>query len=166
MQLQTYNYWEAIVVDNHSTDNTEEVIAFFADERIRHLKVHNNGIIAISRNKGIEAANGSFIAFLDADDWWSSAKLEKSLQLLETNQMDLVYHDLWFVRNLQKPEEEKLKMRVFKESFFLNLLQKGNTVINSSVVVRKVFLFVLECWMKIRIFLHQKTKIYEVVLLL
>ena len=53
---QTYTNWEAIVIDNHSTDKTDEVMASFADPRIIYLKIHNNGVIAESRNVGIRAA--------------------------------------------------------------------------------------------------------------
>ena len=65
---QTYTNWEAIVIDNHSTDNTDEVMASFADSRITLLKIHNNGVIAASRNIGIRAANSEWITFLDSDD--------------------------------------------------------------------------------------------------
>jgi glycosyltransferase involved in cell wall biosynthesis len=65
---QTYKNWEAIVIDNHSTDNTAELIASFADQRITYLKIHNNGVIAASRNAGIRAAKGEWLAFLDSDD--------------------------------------------------------------------------------------------------
>ena len=44
---QTYVNWEAIVIDNHSTDNTDEVMASFANTRITYLKIHNNGVIAL-----------------------------------------------------------------------------------------------------------------------
>lgn len=43
---QTYTRWEVIVVDNHSTENTNEVMRKFTDSRITFLKIHNNGVIA------------------------------------------------------------------------------------------------------------------------
>ena len=78
---QTYSNWEAIVIDNHSKDNTDEVVAKFKDSRIILYKIKNNGIIAKSRNLGIEHANGKWIAFLDADDWWYPDKLKTCLNL-------------------------------------------------------------------------------------
>ncbi|SVC19016.1 uncharacterized protein METZ01_LOCUS271870, partial [marine metagenome] len=95
---QSYTNWEAIVVDNHSQDNTDEVIYNFGDSRIKLLKIHNKGIIAASRNLGIKAACGDWIAFLDSDDWWSPIKLERSLQFLNSG-ADIVYHDLFIVKN-------------------------------------------------------------------
>ncbi len=76
---QTFTNWEAIVIDNHSTDNTDEVMESFSDPRISYLKIHNNGIIAASRNAGIRVAKGEWIAFLDSDDWWTQDKIMKCL---------------------------------------------------------------------------------------
>ena len=60
---QTYINWEAIIIDNHSTDNTDQLVASFSDSRIIYLKIHNNGVIASSRNAGIREAKGEWIAF-------------------------------------------------------------------------------------------------------
>ncbi len=67
---QTYKNWEVIIIDNHSQDNTDEIVEAFKDPRITLLKIHNNGVIAASRNMGIRAAKGEWIAFLDSDDHW------------------------------------------------------------------------------------------------
>jgi glycosyltransferase involved in cell wall biosynthesis len=50
---QTHQNLEIIVIDNHSKDNTDEVVYMFSDPRIHLLKIHNNGVIAVSRNFGI-----------------------------------------------------------------------------------------------------------------
>ena len=47
---QTYTNWEAIVIDNHSTDDTDAVVRSFKDSRISLLKIHNDGVIAASRS--------------------------------------------------------------------------------------------------------------------
>jgi glycosyltransferase involved in cell wall biosynthesis len=90
---QTYTNWEAIVIDNHSTDNTDQVMSNFKDPRIKYLKINNDGVIAKSRNKGIEIAKGKWVAFLDSDDWWTSDKLKVCLSFANDN-VDLIYHDL------------------------------------------------------------------------
>jgi glycosyltransferase involved in cell wall biosynthesis len=53
VRAQTYGNWEALVVDNHSTDDTDQLISGFNDPRIRAFKIHNDGVIAASRNVGI-----------------------------------------------------------------------------------------------------------------
>ena len=51
---QSFKNWELIIIDNCSNDNTQETIKNFNDQRITSFKINNNGIIAASRNKGIE----------------------------------------------------------------------------------------------------------------
>lgn len=87
---QTVNDWEAIVVDNYSEDNTEEVVTAFHDERIRYVKNHNYGVIAVSRNKALDIATGKWVAFLDSDDCWLPNKLESMKPYMQD--YDLVYH--------------------------------------------------------------------------
>lgn len=65
---QTYNDWELILVDDGSTDNTEQAIQkYLSDDRIRYIKKHNSGQ-ASSLNIGVGYAKGDFIVFLDSDD--------------------------------------------------------------------------------------------------
>ena len=63
------------MVDNHSPDQTDQIVQEFSDPRIKLLKIHNNGVIAASRNMSIREAKGEWIAYVDSDDWWTSNKL-------------------------------------------------------------------------------------------
>tara|TARA_B100000401_G_C52802808_1_gene719466 strand:- start:1349 stop:2251 length:903 start_codon:yes stop_codon:yes gene_type:complete len=137
---QTYENWEVIVIDNHSTDNTFEVVANFKNNRIKYLKVHNKGIIAISRNIGIKSANGEWIAFLDSDDWWTRDKLEICIQSIN-EKVDFIYHDLEIIANNSRIfSRKKIKSRKLKKPVLIDLLTEGNAIGNSSVLVRKKFL--------------------------
>jgi glycosyltransferase involved in cell wall biosynthesis len=71
VMAQTFIDWELIVVDDASTDNTEEIVSSFVqkEERIRYLKNKTNQERCVSRNRGIEAAAGKYICFLDSDDY-------------------------------------------------------------------------------------------------
>ena len=134
---QTYTNWEAIAIDNHSTDNTDEVMGSFTDPRITYLKIHNNGVIAASRNMGIRAAKGEWIAFLDSDDWWTVTKLQVCFERINDN-VDLIYHDLEIVRD--PPvffRKEIIKTWQVRKPVLMDLLVNGNALSNSSVVVRK-----------------------------
>ena len=73
---QTFADFELIIVDDASTDNTQEVVESFSDPRIRYIKHEQNKGGGAARNTGIEAARGEFIAFLDSDDEWIPQKLE------------------------------------------------------------------------------------------
>ena len=137
---QTYKNWEAIVIDNHSTDNFDEVMNNFPDPRITFFKIHNNGIIAASRNAAILVAKGDWICFLDADDWWKVSKLQVCFDSIN-DKVDLIYHDLEIVTDKHRPFSRKIiKSRQVKTPVLIDLLIKGNTIANSSVVVRKSLL--------------------------
>lgn len=77
---QTYAPLEVIVVDDGSSDNTREVVAGFGS-RVACLYQENAGPAA-ARNRGLAAARGEFIAFLDADDLWHAEKLQRQSALL------------------------------------------------------------------------------------
>ncbi len=134
---QTYPVWEVLIVDNHSNDNTDNLIGGLDEPRIKLLKIHNDGIIAASRNKGVRYASGEYIAFLDSDDWWLPTKLEQSLKCLEQG-ADVVYHDLFLAKKVnQKYFWTKIKSRNLISPVFNDLIINGNTLSNSSVVIRR-----------------------------
>ena len=137
---QTYKNWEAIVIDNHSTDDTSKVIDRYKDPRIKYLEISNYGVIAKSRNAGILAAKGEWIAFLDSDDWWASDKLRTCAEYFN-NEVDLIYHDLEIIRSKHQFFKRKLvKTRKLKKSILIDLLVNGNAISNSSVIVKKKML--------------------------
>ena len=89
---QTYSNWELIVVDDCSTDNTDELVAsFLTDNRIRYLMNDKNCGAAASRNKALREAKGKWIAFLDSDDLWMPDKLEKQIEFMEKNDYHFSY---------------------------------------------------------------------------
>ena len=99
---QTYGNWELIIVDDCSTDNTDEVVAeFLSDERIRYLKNEKNSGAAISRNYALREAKGKWIAFLDSDDLWLPEKLEKQLAFMVENGYKFSYTDYMICLNGQ-----------------------------------------------------------------
>lgn len=79
---QTYQNLEIIIVDDASKDNTEEVVKAIEDERIRYVPNAKNHGASITRNNGVEAAKGEYVAFLDSDDVWLPDKIELQLPLL------------------------------------------------------------------------------------
>lgn len=83
---QSYPYWELIIVDDCSTDNTDEIIKpYLTDSRIRYLKNEKNSGAAVSRNYALREAKGKWIAFLDSDDLWQPEKLEKQIEFMISN---------------------------------------------------------------------------------
>lgn len=92
---QSYVNWEHILVDDCSTDNSEAIIKVFQekDSRIKYHRLETNSGAGIARNKAIELAQGSFIAFLDSDDQWYPEKLEKQLGFMQKNEYHFTFTD-------------------------------------------------------------------------
>ncbi|OQX54719.1 MAG: hypothetical protein B5M53_05570 [Candidatus Cloacimonas sp. 4484_209] len=105
---QTYQDFEIIIVDDGSTDDTEEVVKSFKNERIRYIRQEKNEGAAAARNTGIKMAKGEYIAFQDSDDEWLPEKLEKQMKILENASPDLgvVYTSAWKVWDGKKIYEK------------------------------------------------------------
>ena len=91
---QTYRNFELIVVDDGSTDSTQEMMEGYAeDPRVRYFYQPNQGQ-SVARNWGLEEARGEYICFLDSDNAWFPDKLEKSLNAFRENpDVDVIYGD-------------------------------------------------------------------------
>ena len=89
---QTYTFWEMIIVDDGSKDNSAEIIETYCkkDSRIRLIKQANGGS-ANARNHGIREADGQYIVLLDADDLWYKDFLTEQIQFMKTKKASLVY---------------------------------------------------------------------------
>jgi glycosyltransferase involved in cell wall biosynthesis len=92
---QTYTNWEIIVIDDGSQDETHRVLQPYFD-RIRYIFQENQGVAA-ARNLACQLAQGEFLAFLDADDYFLPSKLEKQLACFEVDPaLDMVQTG-WFI---------------------------------------------------------------------
>jgi len=87
---QTYQEIELIIVDDGSSDNTEEVVKSLNDNRVRYVRQENQGA-CVARNTGISCSRGEYIAFQDSDDAWHADKLEKQLATLEKYHADVCF---------------------------------------------------------------------------
>ena len=134
---QTFTDFELIVVDNESTDNTEEVIKSYTDHRIRYFKNQNSGVVAVNRNYGINKARGEYIAFCDDDDLWMPEKLERQIEELEKDlEIGLVCtNGIKFDENGQFGEMMQTELN--DSGFTFESLIWGNRIACSSVLVRK-----------------------------
>ncbi len=145
---QTYSDFEIIVVDDGSTDDTEQVVRQFLDNpRIRYIRQENAGQ-ANAKNTGIKNSSGTFIAFLDADDRWCPEKLEKQMSCFVNREVGVVYcrakyldeEDKEFFYTTVSPYLQPRRGKVTTWLFLDNFVQF------SSSVVRK------ECFEKFGVF--------------
>ncbi|MFL5236009.1 MAG: glycosyltransferase family 2 protein [Rhizomicrobium sp.] len=93
VQAQTFANWELLIADDCSTDQTAAVIEQHAtrDPRIKLIRQPRNGGPALARQAAIAQANGRFLAFLDSDDLWLPAKLERQIAFAQKNRAALSF---------------------------------------------------------------------------
>ncbi len=104
---QTYQNWELIIVDDCSTDNTDDIVGSFKDNRIKYFKNDINSGAALTRNRALREARGEWIAFLDSDDLWVPTKLEKMIAFAKDNNYSFIYH------GYEKIDEESKPLSVY-----------------------------------------------------
>ena len=131
---QTFQNWEAIIVNNFSTDDTINIVESFGEKRFRLINFRNDGVIAASRNEGIRLSNGSVIAFLDSDDLWYPNKLEHCMPAFDAH-ADVVCHgEYWVSDGMQ---QRQILYGPQKNAQYSKLLYRGNCVSTSATLVRK-----------------------------
>lgn len=96
---QTYSNWEAIIVDDGSTDNSKNICEKYSkqDDRIKIFSQTNKGVSA-TRNFGINKAIGNYIVFVDADDWLESNFLERMFETIEREKADIVQCNFYYAK--------------------------------------------------------------------
>jgi teichuronic acid biosynthesis glycosyltransferase TuaG len=87
VQNQTYENWELILVDDKSNDDSVNIVkrAQKTDKRIKLIQLESNSGVALARNAGIDHATGRYIAFLDADDFWTPDKLSSQIEYMRAD---------------------------------------------------------------------------------
>lgn len=92
VQGQDHAHWEMLIVDDGSPDETASVVQQYADRdpRVKLLRQANAGP-AMARQRALEEAQGSYIAFLDSDDYWLSGKLTRQLEFMARTGTPLSY---------------------------------------------------------------------------
>lgn len=99
---QTVESLELIVVDNGSSDRTGEIAKTFSDQRLKILTIEQNIGVSCGRNCALREATGKWIAILDSDDWFAPERLEKLLQIAETEDVDMIADDLYYIKDGDK----------------------------------------------------------------
>ncbi len=139
---QTYLYFEFIVINDGSTDNTSTILTIYKEKYPRiQVITHNTNIgIVKSLNEGLKLAKGEFIARIDSDDIWLTDKLNKQIEYLVKNP------DIYLLGTAKKVIDKNGEILPSKEKQFYKYLVikkeiiKGNLFCHSSVVFRKEIL--------------------------
>lgn len=125
---------EVIVINDCSPDNLDDVMARYADDpRVVYVKNAHNLGAAESRNKAVRMARGEYVAFLDADDYWTDSKLQKQLNAIQRTNAALCCT----ARELMTPDGT-LSGHIIpvKETITYRELLKHNSISCSSVLMK------------------------------
>lgn len=133
---QSYQNWELIIVDNYSTDNTEELINSYNNKKFFLYKINNNGVIAKSRNLGIEKSKEDYLCFLDSDDWWEPKKLELVNKSINDG-YEFIYHNHNIISTKGIIKKREFISQRFSKPIFENLILNGPSFATSSVTLSK-----------------------------
>ena len=142
---QTFQDFELIIVDDGSSDNTEEVLNSFKDKRIIYIRHDRNKGASAARNTGLKVASGEYIAFQDSDDEWIPDKLEKQIKVFEAapSEVGVVYTSFWkYLNNNEKIYIPNPKIKL-KEKYIFKELLKHNFIGLPTAIIRK------ECFEKV-----------------
>ncbi len=124
---------EILIIDDHSSDQLEDTLKQYEDlPEIRYYRNSHNMGPAASRNQGVSLARGKYVAFLDADDWWTDDKLEKQLARLKETGAVLCCTARELVSHSGRPTDKVIPVA---EQVTYKMLLRHNSINCSSVVL-------------------------------
>jgi glycosyltransferase involved in cell wall biosynthesis len=136
---QTYPAIEVVAVDDGSTDTSPAILASYGG-RIRVVRQTNRGV-AEARNVGLRVARGSYLAFLDQDDWWLPEKIECQVERFQLEpDVGLVHTNVVAYNEVLASYADHINCltpEYYTGDCFERLLLEGNALVNSGVMVRK-----------------------------
>nr|WP_256437694.1 glycosyltransferase [Polynucleobacter sp. MWH-UH2A] len=131
---QSFGDFELLIVDNFSSDGTQEYVKNLDDKRIRYFRNNNHGCISINRNFGLSKTNGKYICFCDDDDIWIDNKLEKQIEFFMKNPTV----DFCCTNSQYFSGKDNLHSPTFSEGYLsTNNLMWRNSIATSSVIVKR-----------------------------
>ncbi|HEY3277057.1 MAG TPA: glycosyltransferase [Syntrophorhabdaceae bacterium] len=130
---QDYPEMEVIVIDDGSTDGSEEEVRHFP---VKYIYKENGGISS-ARNKGIAVSKGDYLAFLDVDDLWLKGKLSTQMALMKDGDYKISYTDEIWIRNgkriNQKKRHRKQSGWIFPQCLPLCIISPSSALISREV---------------------------------
>lgn len=135
---QTVTDLEILVCDDGSTDNTKEVVEEFNDPRIFWLPDQNSGGPAVPRNRGIKAAKGDWLAFLDCDDLWKPSKLESQINALKKHKLLMSCTNAAVIKDDTIQPEPYFNSPSDKLLSFKRMLRVNKVICSSMIIHRSI----------------------------
>ena len=138
---QSYNNWELIIYDNNSKDKTFSIIKKFKkNKKIKYYKSKVFLNLYHARNLAIKKSRGEFIAFLDADDWWTRDKLKKQVDFLSKNKsINIIYSNLYLFDEKNNKKKIFSTDNLYNGKITQNLLNEFKMPILTTLIRKKIF---------------------------
>ncbi len=132
---QTYPNIEILIIDDGSTDDTEEAVQRLSDSTVHYIKQVNSGP-SVARNHGVRQSKGKYIAFLDVDDMWEPSKVAEQVTFFENNNGLSIVATGYTRCDTELRPIENVSLKNKKIIPFRLLLEK-NRLLTSSIMVKK-----------------------------
>tara|TARA_Y100000590_G_scaffold470002_1_gene661224 strand:+ start:3095 stop:3862 length:768 start_codon:yes stop_codon:yes gene_type:complete len=136
IKSQTYKRWNLLIIDDKSKDNSKEILKKHECNNIKTILLPKNKGVSFCRNLGMRLSNSDYIAFIDADDYWSDDKLNTQISFMDKFNYDFTYTD--YVPFIEKNNKKIFKKKVetpdsFKYEQFIN----NTSIAMSSMIIRR-----------------------------
>ena len=137
---QTYENWNLYIIDDHSGDNSGEIINRFSHlKNVNVIKLYKNKGPSFCRNYGMRVSRAKYISFIDSDDTWMQNKLEKQIFFMEKNNLNFTYTDYttFFEKNGKKTIQRKIPLRDY---FDYKTFIKDSTINTTTMIIARPIL--------------------------
>ena len=139
---QTFKNFEFIIVNDCSSDSSEEIIKSYTDKRIKYYKNEKNLKVSLTRNFGVSKASADYVAFIDSDDVWLSTKLEKQLAYVKEKNARICFSGYGFMDddgNLQDKVFDVPTEVSFKELLKQNVITPSASIFERDLLIKYPF---------------------------
>ena len=133
---QSYKNWELIFWDNKSTDKSKKIFKSFKDKRLRYFYSNKHTSLYEAKNLAIKKSKGSYLTFIDADDFWEKNKLKEQIKLFSDERVGVVYGNMWILNEINKRSKIYWKTQL-PDGMIYNAIIKNYCVGIISTMIRK-----------------------------